>query len=94
MTAVVDVRFDCSADELRSFLMASPLLQEDLEVGRRAVGDRMGLNTVWWQPGKLTSVSGFVQSWETANGRVAAHLMCGEAAEPGRVTVYLAMTKD
>jgi len=90
-TKVVDVRFECSSAELQSFLLASPVLHDQLVVGKRAVVDTMGRHT-WWQPDSLASVSGSEQSWRTTNGTVSALLMSGEAGEASRVVVYLSMT--
>jgi len=90
-TTIVDVRFECSSAELQSFLAASPVLQDELVVGKRAVVDTRSWHT-WWQPDTLPSVSGSEQSWRTTNGTVWAELMSGGAGEPGRVVVYLSMT--
>ena len=90
-TTVVDVRFECSSDELQSFLVESPVLKDELVVGKRAVVDTMSAHA-WWQPDALASVSGSQQSWRTTNGTVTALLMSGEAGAPGRVTVYLSVT--
>jgi hypothetical protein len=90
-TTVVDVRFECSSGELQSFLAASPVLHDDLLVGKRAVVDTMR-GHAWWQLGTLASVSGSQQSWRTTNGTVSALLMSGETGVPGRVIVYLSIT--
>jgi hypothetical protein len=90
-TRIVDVRFECSTGELQSFLTESPVLKDELVVGKRAVVDTMN-GHAWWQPDTLASVSGSDQSWRTTNGTVSALLMSGEAGVPGRVVVYLSMT--
>lgn len=90
-TTIVDVRFECSSAELQSFLVASPVLRDELVVGKRAVVDTMS-GHAWWQPDTLASVSGSEQSWRTTNGTVSALLMSGAVGEPGRVVVYLSMT--
>jgi hypothetical protein len=91
-TTVVDVRFECSSGELQSFLVASPVLQDELVAGKRTVVNTMGRRQAWWQPDKLKSVNGSQQSWRTTNGTVSALLMSGEAGQPGRVVVYLSIT--
>jgi hypothetical protein len=90
-TTTVDVRFECSSAELQSFLVASPVLRDELVFGKRAVVDTMS-GHAWWRPDTLASVSGAEQSWRTTNGTVSALLMSGEAGRPGRVVVYLSMT--
>jgi hypothetical protein len=90
-TTVVDVRFECSSGELQSFLVASPVLKDELVAGKRTVINTMGRQP-WWQPDKLASVNGSQQSWRTTNGAVSASLMSGESGQPGRVVVYLSMT--
>src|SRR5258705_5240279 len=82
-TTVVDVRFECSSSELQSFLIASPVLNDELVVGKRAVVDTMS-GHAWWQPDTLASVRGSEQSWRKTNWMVSALLMSGEAGEPGR----------
>jgi hypothetical protein len=90
-TTIVDVRFECSSTELQSFLVASPVLDDQLVVGRRSVDNTMSAHS-WWQPDSLASVSGSDQSWRTTKETVSALLMSGKAGEPGRVVVYLSMT--
>jgi len=87
-TTVVDVRFDCSQTELRSFLTSSPVLKHDLERDKRTVSDTMA-NHAWWHPSALTNVSGSLQRWKTTNGTVNCHLMAGSGGDVGRETVYL-----
>jgi hypothetical protein len=92
-TTVVDVRFECSSAELQSFLIASPVLHDELIVGKRAVIDTMS-GHAWWQRGTLASVSGSQQSWRTTNGTVSALLLSGETGVPGRVVVYLSIAVE
>ncbi|MBE0541465.1 MAG: hypothetical protein IH623_08775 [Verrucomicrobia bacterium] len=92
-TTVVDVRFECASEELQAFLAASPVLQDELVVGRRVVLNSMS-NHDWWQPDALTSVSGSEQSWHTKAGMVSALLMSGEGEKSGRIIVYLSMTNE
>lgn len=90
-TTVVDVRFECTSEELQAFLAASPVLRDELLVGRRVVLNSMS-NHDWWQPDALTLVNCSEQSWPTKAGMVSALLMAGEGEKPGRIIVYLSMT--
>ena len=90
-TTGVNVRFECSQEDLSSFLKASPVLNDELVHGNRTVVNTMS-GDGWWRPDALTSVSGSQQSWRTTNGLASALLMSGQSELPGKVVVYLAVT--
>lgn len=87
-TEIVQVRFNCSPQELDTFLEQSPVLADRLQPGNSSGVDNDS-TTAWWRPGELTNVMSSSQRWRKGRDEVFCDVLAGQRGDTNSVTVYL-----